>query len=85
MFDGLAIGIIFSLFLNCVILYCLTVMFPSNGKFRQYVVIFVAESLIGYQDMKDDVMSVIMHLTAKPQTNPKQRMNGLLNEYFASL
>ncbi len=83
MFEGFAIGILLSLFLNCLVLYCLTIMLPDNGTFRQYAVIFIAESIIGYQDMKDDIMAVV--IATKSQTTPKQRMNGLLDNYFASL
>lgn len=83
--DGLFLGILLSLIFNCLVLYALTVLFPSHGTFRQHVVLFVGQGVVGYMDMRDDVMSVVMAHNAKPASTPKQRMNGLLDGYFSSL
>lgn len=83
--EGLMIGVIFSLTLDCIILFVLCSLFPSRGTFRQHVVLFVGQGIVGYMDMRDDVMSVVLAHTAKPVSTPKQRMNGLLDNYFASL
>lgn len=83
--DGLFLGILLSLILNCFVLYVLTILFPSRGTFRQYVILFVGQGIIGYMDMQDDIMSVVMAYNAKPVSTPKQRMNGLLDGYFSSL
>lgn len=82
MIDGLFLGFIFALILDCVVLWALIILFPNGGTFRQHVVLFVGESVYGYMNMRDDIMSVVMAKTAKPTTTPKQRMNGLLDKYF---
>ena len=85
MLEGFGAGIILALFLNCLVLYILTILFPSHGTCRQYIVVFIAESIMGWMDFKDDITTFILMRQVKPQTTPRQRMNGLLDDYFRQL
>lgn len=79
---SLLAGIVIALILDILVLYTFTILFPNGGKLRQYVVIFVAESYMGWQNFYDDVVTLVMIGNSKNHMNPKQRMNGFLDVYM---
>ena len=79
---SLFVGILIALVLDILVLYTFTILFPNGGKLRQYVVIFVAEAMLGWRDFYEDVVTIVMLDNSKKHMTPKQRMNGLLDNYM---